>query len=281
MSVSITDNTIKQDGVDAITFDAQGIKQGFAPGAYALWGLELSNNATDAANDIDIAVGACRDKSNTYNMSLSSGLTKQIDAAWTAGTNAGGLFSGTVAADTWYHVFLIRKDSDGTIDAGFDTSVSAANRPAGYSSYKWIGAVLTDATPAIIAFKQVNDTFYWDKMVIDYEVSTPPTAATPVPMSSPLGIEAEINLLIAMASSDTTGTYGDVTHPDLTLNLDTTNSGKIEFIRADGTLTSYKKTITLVRTNASSQIQFGLSYSSASITLTLATISWRVERGAI
>lgn len=124
-------------------------------------GLMLSNNATDADHDIDIATGEAVDSTASYLLKLTTGLTKQIDAVWAAGTNVGGLFSGAVAADTWYYVFLIRKDSDGSLDAGFDTDISAANIPAGYTAYRRIGAVLTDSAANIWPFGQREDRFYF------------------------------------------------------------------------------------------------------------------------
>src|SRR3972149_3936128 len=63
-------------------------------------------------------------------LNLTTALTKQIDAAWAVGTNQGGLFSGAVGNTTWYHVFLIRRSDTGVVEAGFDTSVTAANLPA-------------------------------------------------------------------------------------------------------------------------------------------------------
>ncbi len=127
-------------------------------------GLILSN-AADTDHDITVAIGVARDSTNVYDLVLASAMTKQIDASWAAGTNAGGIFAGSVAINTWYHVFLIRKDSDGTIDAGFDTSVTAANKPAGYTAYQRIGSVLTDGSANIIPFFQVGDQFRWTTYV--------------------------------------------------------------------------------------------------------------------
>lgn len=52
---------------------------------------------TDTDHDIDIAVGVCRDSTNTNNLEIRSTLVKQIDAAFAAGTAAGGL--GTLQID--------------------------------------------------------------------------------------------------------------------------------------------------------------------------------------
>ena len=104
-------------------------------------GLVLSNG-TNADHDIDISTGSCFDSTNTTGMFLTSVLTKQIDVAWAVG-NAGGMFTGTVANDTIYHKFLIKRSDTGVVDAGFDTSATAANKPANYDYYRWLGWVKT------------------------------------------------------------------------------------------------------------------------------------------
>jgi hypothetical protein len=119
-------------------------------------GLVQSNNVTDADHDIDISTGRAMDSTNAYLMRLTSGLTKQIDASWASGSGNGGLFSGTVANNTWYGVFLIRKDSDGSLDAGFDISPVAANIPGGYTAYRRIGWVLTDGSANILGFTDIE-----------------------------------------------------------------------------------------------------------------------------
>ena len=113
-------------------------------------GLVPSNNTTDSDHDIDISPGECRDTSDTVDMTLSSTLTKQIDAAWAVGTNAGGLDTGTVAANTIYHVWLIKRSDTGVVDALFSTSGSSPTMPANYDYKRWLGWVRTDSTPAII-----------------------------------------------------------------------------------------------------------------------------------
>ena len=132
-----------------------------------LAGCELSN-AADADHDITIAIGSARDQSNAGNMDLASALTKQIDpiTGWAEGDNASGFPNAlSLAADTWYYVFLIAKP-DGTTDGGFDVSPVAVNLladagPSGYTLYRRIGWVRTDATSNILAFRQIGDRFYW------------------------------------------------------------------------------------------------------------------------
>jgi len=123
-------------------------------------GLLLSNNASDASHDIDISIGECRDSANTVNMVLSTAITKQIDAAWAVGTDAGGTFSGTtIAANSIYYVWLIKNITAGIVDAGFDASASAPTLPTGYTKSRLIGYVLTDASALIRAFIHSGDYF--------------------------------------------------------------------------------------------------------------------------
>lgn len=103
--------------------------------------------AADTDHDVTVTPGRRRDSTDTVNMPAASGnMTKQIDAAWAAGDAAGGLFSGSVAANTTYHFFEIMKDSDNSIDYGWDTSLTAANIPTGYTYYRRIRSYRTDAS---------------------------------------------------------------------------------------------------------------------------------------
>lgn len=142
-------------------------------------GLTLSNNSIDANRDIDIASGVARDSTGVLSIILSSSLTKQIDAVWASGTNAGGRASGvSLSADTWYYVFLVSNSTGAAVDAGFDTSISAANllSDSNLTLYRRIGAVRTDSSSNIYAFTQLNNEFIWDVPKQDVALSNPGTA---------------------------------------------------------------------------------------------------------
>ena len=120
-------------------------------------GYTLTNNGTDTEHDIDVAAGTARSDDDTGNVILTSAITKQIDAAFAEGTNQGGLDTGTVAADTVYHIFAISK-ADGTADALFSLSKTTPTLPSGFTLQKRIGTIATDSSSNIIndAFVQVN-----------------------------------------------------------------------------------------------------------------------------
>jgi len=238
-------------------------------------GLLTSNNSTDALHDIDIATGICRDSTDTYSLELTSAFTKQLDATWAVGTAAGGLFSGSIAANTWYHVFIIRKDSDGSIDAGFDTSVSAANIPTGYTYYRRIGSVLTDGSSQILAFTTFELAGSAVETLLDAPVSesvtTGNTTGELLTITVPLGIKtrAIVNYLLSYSGT----MIGWVKSPDLP---NTTPTANTDYDVAVSTGASQVSVVKFVRTNTSSQVRHRETTSSGSYSL--ATQGWIDER---
>jgi hypothetical protein len=142
-------------GLDADLVDGYQAATLYLPRGY-IDGLICSND-TDTEHDISIAPGYARDSTNVMPLILASAIVKRIDAAWSAGTGAGGLDTGSVGADTVYYVWLIRKDSDGSIDALFSLSATAPTMPAGYTYKRRIMSVCTDASANIIPFNQAGD----------------------------------------------------------------------------------------------------------------------------
>jgi hypothetical protein len=118
-----------------------------------IYGLQCAS-AADTIHDITVSTGVCSDSAGTTTITLGSSITKQIDAAWAVGTNAGGMFTGTVANNTTYYLFIIRRSDTGVVDAGWDTSITAANKPANYDSYRLIMSIKTDGTAQIRPFEQ-------------------------------------------------------------------------------------------------------------------------------
>lgn len=153
-------------------------------------GLTLSN-AADTAHDITIATGAAADSTNAFIMANPSAMTKQLDATWAAGTNAGGLFSGATAvgAGGSYHVHMIRKTSDGSVDFGFDSSATAANKPAGYGNYRRVGSIKLDGSSNIIQFTQYGDDFIWTVPIVDVDATNPGTSAVTRALTVPSGVK--------------------------------------------------------------------------------------------
>ena len=119
---------------------------GFPPNYITGLGLRID---TDTDHDIEIGIGSCRDSTDAYDMALAAVLTKCIDASWAAGDDAGGMDTGSVANSTYYYIWLIRKDSDGSIDALFSASATAPTMPAGYTYKRVIGRLCSGTSANI------------------------------------------------------------------------------------------------------------------------------------
>ncbi len=170
--------------------------------------VTIANNSSDASHDIDFSAGWMYDSTGVYKMLLSSTMTKRIDASWAAGTGNGGLFSGTVANHTWYYCFIIRKDSDGSIDAGFDTSVTAANIPSGYTAYRRVGAFRTDSSANIIGFHQHGIEFWYDLQIAAYKATNPGTSSVTVTLNDVMpSSEAILNVALTADNVLSTRVY--------------------------------------------------------------------------
>lgn len=150
---------------------------------------KLSNNVADPTNDVDISAGVKWDNGNDVLLDLTGALTKRLDASWSAGTNQGGLDTGSKANSTWYHVYLIGT-TGGTVDVLFSTSGTSPTMPGGYSYKAHIGWVYSDASGIIRPFLHEGRNWYWSAIVVDL-TTTSPTNTTLQEMSVPPGERVE------------------------------------------------------------------------------------------
>lgn len=97
-------------------------------------------NAADASNDFTVAAGTCRDSTNTEDMTLSSAITKQIDAAWAVGNNQGGFDTGSVLTTGVYHLFLIKRTDTDVVDVIYSATPSGPTLPTNYTKSRRIGS---------------------------------------------------------------------------------------------------------------------------------------------
>jgi len=134
-----------------------------------IFGLTLSVNTAAPLWAINVEAGQCRDSSDTYDLRLNSGMIKDLSTIWTPGSGSGGRDTGgSVVANTSYHVFLIRKSSDGSLDILFSTSALGPLMPSGYAALRRLGAVMTDATGYIRKFTQHGNFFQLADRTADY-----------------------------------------------------------------------------------------------------------------
>lgn len=243
-----------------------------------IFGLTLSNG-TDATNDIDIAAGEAADSTVARLMRLSSGITKQLDAAWAVGTAAGGLDTGTIATGT-YHVWLIMRSDTGVVDVLFSTSASSPTMPSNYDFKRRIGSIIHGAG-AIIPFTQDGDVFRRKLLVRSVSASDTGTSAVTAALNVPTGVAVQamisVTLLDDTANSAVHALVTALAETDSapTVNLHTVMTPNV----GGGPQTS--QTFTTVPTDTSAQIRYRLSATGSDKTVQIYSIGWVDTRGRL
>ena len=200
------------DKIIPATSTTQGIS--FSPNP-----ITIANNATDADNDIDFSAGNFKfsDKSNE---SVLLAMTKRLDALWTAGTNQGGLDTGSKANSTWYHCYAIHNPTSDVSDAIFSTNATTPTLPSGYTKYKYLGSVLTNVSGNIVPFIQKENYFEWKSAINDYTGNLT-TTEVPIPLSVPLGFISLVDLNYSCVGVAATANKIFLRNPALTTKVNT------------------------------------------------------------
>lgn len=116
-------------------------------------GLQLTNNGTDSANDVDIAAGSAgSDGATPVLITLSAAMTKRFDAAWAVGSGNGGLDTGVIGNGKYY-IYLIQRSDTGVVDVLCSLSSTSPTLPSSYDRKAVIGAFTRSAG--------VNGIPYW------------------------------------------------------------------------------------------------------------------------
>ncbi len=182
--------------------------RGFLPRGW-IDGCILTNDTTDANNDLLIAPGSCRSTVNIYPSGLPSTanhdqvdidvdtpILKQLDVNWlphSPGGDRSGMRSASALANTTWHIFAIwgpgRAPDILAHDSVTQSSVLAA-LPAGYTAYRRIGSIMR-AAGAIRAFSQIGDEFLHTSPIADVNVTIAVTTAVTYALSVPLNIKVQ------------------------------------------------------------------------------------------
>lgn len=173
-------STNVQDALDEIVVLVEDLQENDVPPSIDLptgvvmegniAGLFTTHNTTDSDHDIDISAGACLDSTGAIAGQNASSMTKQIDADWAAGNDAGGLLDNAteggadVAANTMYYLYALIRDADGVIDFGWVAKARDIDDylPTGYSYYRLLRHYWTDSSSNLVNSVMSGDTIYFD-----------------------------------------------------------------------------------------------------------------------
>jgi hypothetical protein len=151
----------------------------------------ISVYGTDADHDLNFGAFNAQADDGSLVFSVSA-LTKQIDATWAAGTNQGGLDTGTVANNTPYYIFAIYNPTTLVSDILFSASRTSPTLPSGFTKKEYKGACHTDGSANIR-----SGTWTYGKSIYKFTLATPtlslstttPAATrTAISMVAPAGV---------------------------------------------------------------------------------------------
>ncbi|SPD73840.1 hypothetical protein PITCH_A2000009 [uncultured Desulfobacterium sp.] len=243
------------------------------------YGCTLANNMVDYDHDITISAGRRCSDDGTTNMVLASSITKRIDAAWAEGTVQGGLDTGSVAANTWYYVYLIKNPTTGVVDGLFSISLSPS-MPSGFTKKRLLESVLTDGSANIIRFIQWDDCMMWKDPPMDHDATVSNNNAVSLVLSTPTGrqVEAVLNVLIIPAVSGQTG-YVYISPYDQD-DEETSREAAPLCTLSGGYETAYNDVSKInIKTNTSSAIRMRAYFSGSFLTYRIVTLGWKSQRG--
>ncbi len=139
---------------------------------YVPHGLQISHD-TDTAHDLNITAGSVKSDDFADNMVLGTEITKQADATWAQGDDAGGYESGgSIPASGIFYIWLIKKATTGDVDVLFSDSATSPTMPSGWGVKRYIGAALTDSSNNIVSAAWKGEYYYPLVLVTEVDDTT-------------------------------------------------------------------------------------------------------------
>ncbi|ULR43095.1 hypothetical protein [Rhizobium sp. K102] len=170
-------------------------------------GLVPSNNSSSPTTHVDFSAGSAR--SGASFVASAASFTKRVTGTFAAGTGAGGLDAGAVAANATYFAYALRKDTDLSFDVVLSTSATVGGVTTtlltGYTIVKCIGVVLTDASSLIRQFVMYpRDEYTFVTPVKDAVGVTISMASALLALTVPNGARIRAKLRFQYTTSTTT-----------------------------------------------------------------------------
>jgi hypothetical protein len=233
-----------------------------------LAGCGMSTAGSSAT--MSIAAGAAMDSTNAYLMQLTA--IAKTTSAWAVGTAAGGLDTGSIANNTWYHFYVIRRPDTGVVDVLFSTNATTPTLPTNYTQFRRIGSGRTNASAQWTSFVQVGDFFHWLSPVLDVNTAALGTSTTLYTLSVPTGVQVQARVAATVTHSAVGGAVY-INTPGA--NDETCGTGR--FSMSSPVATQLVAGQFEILTNTSAQIQVAALSSSTSFTV--GTQGWTDTRG--
>jgi hypothetical protein len=250
-----------------------------------IYGCTLSNNGSDATNDIDIAAGKCRDSADLVNITVAA-MTKRLDANWSAGTGNGMRDTAASITDTTYHIYAVQKAdltqdiyaTTAATEAAAITALQLENSGSDYLYARRLGSILRESS-SIVGFIQDGDYFQRTTTIASVPgVSNPGTSAVTRTLNVPVGVNvrAEVSYYVTSTGGNPTLWLSDLAASD---EAPSTSAAPLTLASDDSGTVFTGAGIVTIRTNTSAQIRSRMGFSDGSTLLWIATKAWFDHRG--
>lgn len=271
--------------------------QGLLPRGW-ISGLTLSNDSTDATNDIAISAGVCRSTVNIVDgvpstrtcdqvdLEIPVQIIKQLDVEWapenydpegySGGGRSGGRSQSSVSNTTWHVYAAGAAGLPADIlfhDSATQSSVLAA-LPGAFTAYRRIGSVIR-LSGALLLFTQNKDSFRLRMPIRDVSSSTISTTESACILSVPVGLTLLVDLNVRISNA---GSSADIylRHPS---DEDSQPSGSVAPMSTLSSAGAGSPAAAQARVWCNTSAQIMARASASSTTLIVATCGWWDARG--
>lgn len=218
-----------------------GLQGDIVLAAGSIFGLTISNTPGHETTQISVALGQCRDSTNTVDIVLPFPMTKDLTLPWAPGGIQGGKDNNdALAAEQSWHVFVIYNPSSLNVDVLFSQSPTAPSLPNGYTLFRRIASLPilggSNAPPSgtgIPLFKQNGNDFDLYTGNKEYSVQSGITAAQLKQFYVPRGVKIKPKFYGQLTLNPNTGVLLRVTDPDLGVPPAFGTDGQFAQIRID------------------------------------------------
>jgi hypothetical protein len=195
-------------------------------------------NSTDPNNDVDFFSNSFYFDDGSGSATLTSNLTKRLDANWVAGNNQGGLDTGTKSVNTWYCAHAIYNPTTNVADIIFTVAnPGIPTLPSGFTKKRRIkGAFfLTNASANIRGFLYFPDggQYIWGSPItVHSSQNTSGTANIDVAVPPLYGMVAYVQVIgvndaVNAFSYTTIFSFGGTIYSGNTSNGESVNNGEL------------------------------------------------------
>jgi len=234
-----------------------------------LGGLTMSNDATNPNTVIDTSAGVANSDDVTTMMTLGA-FAKNANAAWAVGGSNGCLDTGSgLAANTWYHLFVIARTDTSVVDELCSTSATSPVLPTSYTKKRRIGSFYANSSGQILPFIQNGDEFLLKSEILSFSTGSLGPTVTPYAVSTPPGVSTVALLKASAVNASSLGVALASGLISTTLSTDALSLSGAPNIYASGNFD--------IRTDTSQHIIARANVSST--TLTVVTQGWMDTRG--